>query len=133
LPRARYIFLGRREAVTVLKLDGTPDAILEELSRRAPRAVIALLEGAEGSAVLDGGRVWRPTINHTVDVVDPIGAGDAYVGGYLWATLRGKSPQEAVNIAATVAALKCSTWGDIALVTASEVEDTLAGGPDVRR
>ena len=103
------------------------------MARLAPQAVIALLEGPEGSAVLDSGRVWRPTTNHAVSVIDPIGAGDAYVGGYLWATLTGKSPQEAVNIAATVAALKCSTWGDIALVTLSEVEDPLAGGPEVRR
>jgi 2-dehydro-3-deoxygluconokinase len=66
-------------------------------------------------------------------VVDPIGAGDAYVGGYLWAILRGRAPQEAIDIAATVAALKCSTWGDIALVTPREVEEALAGGPDVRR
>jgi len=56
---------------------------------------------------------WRPDVasnrSHTVQMVDPIGAGDAYVGGYLWATLGGRASQEAVNIAATVAALKCST------------------------
>jgi 2-dehydro-3-deoxygluconokinase len=133
LPRARYVFLGRREAITVFGLDGTAEAILADVARRAPQAVIGLLEGPAGSAILENGRVWRPTTNHTVTVIDPIGAGDAYVGGYLWGTLTGKSPQEAVNIAATVAALKCSTWGDIALVTPSEVEDTLAGGPEVRR
>jgi hypothetical protein len=32
-----------------------------------------------------------------------------------------------------VAALKCSTWGDIALVSPEDVADVLAGGPDVRR
>jgi 2-dehydro-3-deoxygluconokinase len=134
LPRARYVFLGRKEAETVFGLNGTSESILGELASRASsKAVIALLEGADGSAVLDNGRVWRPSIRHNVQVVDSIGAGDAYVGGYLWAMLTGKSPQEAVNIAATVAALKCSTWGDFALVTKTEVEETLAGGPDVRR
>jgi 2-dehydro-3-deoxygluconokinase len=68
-----------------------------------------------------------------VQVVDPIGAGDAFVGGFLWATLRGRPVQEAVDAGAAVAALKCSTWGDIALVDARDVEDLLAGGPDVRR
>jgi 2-dehydro-3-deoxygluconokinase len=133
LPRARYVFLGRMEAHTVFELKGPAEAILEALARRAPKATIGLLEGAAGSTVLDGGRMWRPTINHAVQVIDPIGAGDAYVAGFVWATLTGRSTQEAVNVAATVAALKCSNWGDIALVTPRDVEEALAGGPDVRR
>jgi len=133
LPRARYIFLGRTEAQTVFGLDGGAEDVLDVLARRAPKATIALLQGGDGSTVLDGGRVWRPTIRHTVQMVDPIGAGDAYVAGYLWATLRGRMPQEAVNVAATVAALKCSTWGDVALVSPRDVEDALVGGPDIRR
>jgi 2-dehydro-3-deoxygluconokinase len=133
LPRARYVFLGRAEAQTVFGLEGEAAAIVEAVSRRAPKATIALLQGAEGSTVLDAGRLWRPLVRHRVEVVDPIGAGDAYVGGYLWATLCARGPQEAVDLAATVAALKCSTWGDVALVSAQDVQDALAGGPDVRR
>jgi 2-dehydro-3-deoxygluconokinase len=133
LPRARFVFLGRTEAQTVFGLEGGAEDVLNTLARRAPKATIALLQGADGSAVLDDGRVWCPTVRHTVQMVDPIGAGDAYVGGYLWATLGGRTSQEAVNIAATVAALKCSTWGDVALISARDVEDAIAGGPDIRR
>jgi 2-dehydro-3-deoxygluconokinase len=133
LPRARYVFLGRAEAKTVFGLEGGAEAVLDALARRAPKATIALLQGDEGSTVLDRGRLWRPGVRHAVQMVDPIGAGDAYVGGYLWATLRERGPQEAVDVAATVAALKCSTWGDIALVSPRDVADALAGGPDVRR
>jgi 2-dehydro-3-deoxygluconokinase len=133
LPRARYVFLGRAEAQTVFGLVGSAEEVLEALARRAPKATIALLQGGEGSTVLDGGRLWQPHVRHTVQVVDPIGAGDAYVGGYLWATLKGRTAQESVDVAATVAALKCSTWGDIALVSPRDVDDALAGGPDVRR
>ena len=133
LPRARFVFLGRTEAQTVFGLEGAAEDVLNTLASRAPKATIALLQGADGSAVLDGGRVWCPTVQHTVQMVDPIGAGDAYVGGYLWATLGGRTSQEAVNIAATVAALKCSTWGDVALISARDVEDAIAGGPDIRR
>jgi 2-dehydro-3-deoxygluconokinase len=68
-----------------------------------------------------------------VDVVDPIGAGDAYVAGYLWATLQGRAVQDAVDAGAAVAALKCSIWGDIALITERDVNDARSGGPDVRR
>jgi 2-dehydro-3-deoxygluconokinase len=133
LPRARYVFLGRTEAKTVFGLEGSAEAVLDTLARRASQATIALLQGEDGSTVLADGKLWRPSVRHTVHVVDPIGAGDAYVGGYLATILSGRTPQEAVDVAATVAALKCSIWGDIALINPQDVEDALAGGPDVRR
>jgi len=133
LPKVRYFFLGHTEARTVFRYDAQPEMILEKLATIAPSATIALLQGGDGSTVLHDGAFWRPTAQPSVHVVDPIGAGDAYVAGFLWATLRDRHVQEAVDIAATVAALKCSTWGDIALITERDVNDARAGGPDVRR
>jgi len=101
--------------------------------RDAPNATIALLRGAQGSSVYDRGEIYQPKVQHSINVVDPIGAGDAYVAGYLWASLQGRGTQDAIDIAATVAALKCSTWGDIAVIREQDVIDALAGGPDVRR
>ena len=133
LPAVRHLFMGEAEARTVLELSGSTDAILEALSRLAPKATIALLQGQEGSTVLVDGRLWRPSRTHTVQVVDPVGAGDAYVAGFLWAMLNGRGPQAAVDAGAAVAALKCSTWGDVALIDARDVADLLAGGADIRR
>src|SRR5438445_5494168 len=79
LPRARYLFVGADEARTVFGLDGSPDAVLADLARRAPKATIALMQGADGCTVLDGGRLFRPRRRYDVQVIDPIGAGDAYV------------------------------------------------------
>lgn len=133
LPEAQYVFLGETEARTVFGLGGPAEETVGALARLAPKATVSLLQGENGSTVLEGGRLWRPTRRHAVQLVDPVGAGDAFVAGFLWATLRGRTPQEAVDAAATVAALKCSTWGDVALVSPQDVEDVLTGGPDVRR
>jgi len=133
LPVARHVFMGEAEARTVFGLSGSVDTMVDALARRAPKATIALLQGQDGSTVLADGRLWRPSRTFTVQVVDPVGAGDAYVAGFLWATLNGRGPQEAVDAGAAVAALKCSTWGDVALVDAREVADLLAGGSDIRR
>jgi 2-dehydro-3-deoxygluconokinase len=133
LPAARHVFLGRTEAETVFGLTGPPEEVVEAIARLAPGATVTLLQGEAGSLVLDGGRLWRPRCRPTVQVVDPVGAGDAFVAGFLWATLGGQGTQAAVDAGTAVAALKCSTWGDIALVDARDVEDLLAGGPDVRR
>ena len=133
LPSARYLFLGQTEARQVFGLDGPVDRLLETLARAAPKATIALMQGEEGATVLDGGRLVRAQRRHTVQVVDAVGAGDAYVAGFLWAVLRGRGVEEAVEAAGAVAALKCSTWGDVALISLRDVEEALAGGPDIRR
>jgi 2-dehydro-3-deoxygluconokinase len=133
LPRVRYLFMGEEEAATVFDLTGGPESILETLARWAPKATIALLRGANGSLVRDADRLYAPTRRSAVQVVDPIGAGDAYVAGFLWAMLRERAIGDAVDAADVVAALKCSTWGDIATIDARDVEDALAGGPGVRR
>jgi 2-dehydro-3-deoxygluconokinase len=133
LPTARHVFLGLSEAETVFGLTGAPEATVEAIAKLAPNASVALLRGEAGSLVLDAGRLWHPSRYYTVQVVDPIGAGDAFVAGFLWARLRGRGAQAAVDAGTAVAALKCSTWGDIALIDARDVEDLMAGGPDVRR
>jgi 2-dehydro-3-deoxygluconokinase len=133
LPRARYLFMGQEEAAAVFGLTGAPEATLEALARWAPKATIALMRGADGSLARAGDRFYAPARRPSVQVVDPIGAGDAYVGGFLWATLRERPLQEVVDTADVVAGLKCSTWGDIAVIDVRDVEDGLAGGPGVRR
>jgi 2-dehydro-3-deoxygluconokinase len=133
LPEVRYLFLGEGEARTIFHLTGPAEQTLQALARLAPKATVSLQQGEAGSTVLDGDRFYRPRRRLNVQVVDPIGAGDAYVAGFLWAVLGKRELQDAVEIASAVAALKCSMWGDIALVSPRDVEEVLAGGPDVRR
>lgn len=133
LPEVRYLFLGEGEARAIFNLTGTAEQMLEALARLAPKATVSLQQGPAGSTVLDGDRFYRPRRRLDVQMVDPIGAGDAYVAGFLWAVLGKRALQEAVEAGSAVAALKCSTWGDIALVSPRDVEEILAGGPDVRR
>jgi 2-dehydro-3-deoxygluconokinase len=133
LPRVRYLFAGAEEARTVFGLTGPAEGLIAGLSRLAPAATVVLLQGEAGSIALDGTRLYRPTRRHSVQVVDPIGAGDAYVAGFLWSLRRNRSLQEAVDAAAAVAAIKCSLWGDIAPITPADVEEALGGNPTVRR
>jgi 2-dehydro-3-deoxygluconokinase len=133
LPSVAYLFVGQAEARTIFDLAPSPERTLEALARMAPKAIVTLMRGEEGCLVLAGGRFFQPSRRYPVDVADPVGAGDAYVAGFLWAMLQGRDLQGAVDAGTAVAALKCSTWGDIALVDARDVADLLAGGPDVRR
>jgi 2-dehydro-3-deoxygluconokinase len=134
LPAVRYLFIGSDDAATVFELAGTPDAVLSGLRKIAPAATIALTLGEAGSAALAGSVVHRPSRLYTVTTVDRVGAGDAFAAGFLWRVLTGRSVQEAIDAATALAALKCTIWGDIALVRAVEVEELLASAStEIRR
>ena len=71
---------------------------------------------------------------YTVTTVDRVGAGDAYAAGFLWRVLQGRSVQDAMDTATALAALKCTIWGDIALVRPAEVEELMAStNSEIRR
>jgi len=134
LPAVRYLFIGSDDAATVFELAGPPEAVLNGLRKIAPAATIALTLGEAGSAALAGSVVHRPSRLYTVTTVDRVGAGDAFAAGFLWRVLQGRSVQEAIDAATALAALKCTIWGDIALVRAVEVEELLASAStEIRR
>jgi 2-dehydro-3-deoxygluconokinase len=134
LPRLRYLFIGSDDAATVFDLTGAPETVLSGLHRLAPRATIALTLGEAGAAVLSDDAIVRPSKRYRVTVVDRVGAGDAFAAGVLWAVLTGRGAREAVDAGTALAALKCTMWGDFALVTRAELDELLASDSDeIRR
>lgn len=134
LPHVRYLFIGADDAATVFELTGEPERVLDGMRRLAPAATIALTLGEAGSAVLTPAGVHRPSRRLAVTVVDRVGAGDAFAAGFLWATLIGRDAQQAVDAATALAALKCTIWGDVSLVSRPELEELLAtDSTEIRR
>jgi len=133
-PRLHYLFIGADDAATVFDLVGSPEETLGALRALAPRATTALTLGEAGSAVRAGEVTVRPSKLYDVTVVDRVGAGDAYAAGFLWATLEGRPAQEAVDAATALAALKCTIWGDVPIVTRLELEELMAtDSTEIRR
>lgn len=117
---ADIVFAGPEEAA--LLLDGDPDpaahpdpwARAEEQARRiaalGPRTVVLKL-GALGALALADGAVHRHAIV-PIEPVDPVGAGDAFVGAFL-AELADRRPLRACLAAgARMGALVCAVRGD---------------------
>jgi 2-dehydro-3-deoxygluconokinase len=78
--------------------------------------------------------VYRPGKRYAVTVVDRVGAGDAFAAGFLWALLTGRGAQVAVDAATAMAALKCTIWGDIALVSRAELDELMTSdSTEIRR
>ncbi|WP_405859880.1 PfkB family carbohydrate kinase [Streptomyces sp. NBC_00090] len=87
--------------------------------------------GADGAVgVVDGTAVEQPVVR--VTAMDPIGAGDAFVAGYLAAHLDGAEPIERLRTAATCGAFSVAVMGDWeGLPHRNEL--SLLGGGDVHR
>ncbi|MFJ7289966.1 sugar kinase [Curtobacterium sp. NPDC098951] len=111
--RSAIVFAGDDEARLVLGLaddEGDDETLAHELAALGRgRAVVKL--GSRGAvASVDGVFLRRPAT--PVRVVDPVGAGDAFVAGWLAATLGGATSTEALDRAADAGALACTIESD---------------------
>lgn len=82
------------------------------------------------SAVLWNGRMLRSNLYDLTHIVDRVGAGDAFMAGFIYCILQGKDDQQALEFATAASALKHSIEGDVNLVSVAEVE-TLVKGENV--
>jgi 2-dehydro-3-deoxygluconokinase len=113
---ADLVFAGPEEAALVLGRTPGPSSFDEgellarELAKRGPATVVVKL-GALGALALSGDEVHRaPAL--PVEVVDPVGAGDAFVAGYLSEVVAGGSVPDALRRANACGAAVCRVPGD---------------------
>ena len=110
IPQADIVFAGDDEAAIAV---GSADAPLELAHRLvglgAGQAIIKL--GSRGAvAVVDGSEYERHAI--PVDAIDTVGAGDAFVAGYLAEYVAGTDVPTRLTTAVTVGAYACLSPGD---------------------
>jgi 2-dehydro-3-deoxygluconokinase len=139
-PEVDVLVAAERDAADVLGRDGSDGGEGDSPAERVARGLAAdhgfetviLTRGDEGAlAVHDGQSVEQPV--YEAETLDPIGTGDAFVGGYLARRADGGDVATALSWAAATAALKRTVAGDLAVVTAEEVRsvvDSEAGGID---
>ncbi|MGB3437878.1 MAG: sugar kinase [Actinophytocola sp.] len=124
---ADIVFVGADEAKLVWDVE-EPARIRALLP--AP-ATLVVKQGAAGATLVEGDtELFQPAL--TVDVVEPVGAGDAFAAGFLWATLAGWSPRRRLRAGHLRAATALRTHHDVgpslpdayvyAMLDASEAE-----------
>ncbi|GAA1890068.1 sugar kinase [Asanoa iriomotensis] len=109
LPYTRYLVLGQDEAPTLFGTDEPAEVFAR--ARAAGVGEVVLKAGADGCyyATPDG-PVHLPTA--AVEVVDPVGAGDAFAGAYLAARLAGIDTRGAAWLGSQFAAGVVAAPGD---------------------
>ncbi|MBC6445713.1 sugar kinase [Actinokineospora xionganensis] len=109
VPQADLVFAGPEEASLIVGED-EPGGMARALSALGP-AVAVLKLGDQGALVHTVGEILVQQA-FPVTCVDPIGAGDAFVAGYLAGTLDGSDAARCLRLAATCGAFAVSAAGD---------------------
>ena len=112
LARHADILLPGADEADLLTGESDPECAARALAQLGPRAVIVKV-GAAGAIALVEGELLRAPATALERVVDPIGAGDAFAGGFLAGTLRGMSVGDALALANRCGALAMSAPGDM--------------------
>jgi 2-dehydro-3-deoxygluconokinase len=126
IQESEILICGRDDACRVFGLEGDDGEIIRNLVRLSRARRVVLSREADGILAWDGQAFIRqPAL--PVQVIDPIGAGDALAAGVLYGWLKG-SFQEGVRVGAVLAALALTQHGDMLDTTPEEIYSLLEEG-----
>jgi 2-dehydro-3-deoxygluconokinase len=128
--RADLLFLSDEEAE--LLLGGTGGESIQR-ARREMRAKTVIVHRADGAFAAEDEGITEKA-GYKVEVVDTVGAGDAFVAGFLCGRLRGWTTGECLQMANACGACAVTVPGDVkGLPTAEEALALLRGRTEVER
>lgn len=120
LPLVDILVAAERDVRSVLGHEGTPEELVRGLASSYDHDVVILTQGEDGAmGATPAGIVDQPS--YDVETLDPVGTGDAFLGGFLARYLDDDPFEKALDFAAATAALKRTMRGDIAVITPREV------------
>lgn len=122
--RADLLFLSDEEAELLLGGE-EPEAVRR--AARDLRAGTVVVHGAGGAFAIEGDQLFeRPA--YPVEVVDTVGAGDAFVGGFLSGRLRGWDTGKSLELANACGACAVTVPGDAESMPFEDEALVLVGG-----
>ncbi|WP_256388035.1 sugar kinase [Allokutzneria sp. NRRL B-24872] len=117
---ADIVLVGSDEAEA---LWGTDDPAQVRSLLPGPKTLV-VKQGADGATLIeDGRRVFEPALS--VDVVEPVGAGDAFAAGFLASTLDGREPGRRLRAGHLSAAGTLLTHEDVGEALPAELVSAL--------
>ncbi len=124
LSQVTVLISTAEDAQVLFGIGGSARAVAEALRARFPCEVVAVTDGAQFAAASAQQTLERG--GYKVDVVDRIGAGDAFAAGFLHGFLA-RDVKRGLDYGAALAALKHSYHGDAVWASPEDVEGLIAG------
>lgn len=131
-----YLFMNQAETAAVCALYEVPT--VQELFKQGRFKIIVTTKGAEGSTVYVKTGVQVDVLNikavPPACLVDPAGAGDAYIAGFILGLLEARSPRHCGELGATLAsfileATGCTTAAPEKAVLLARHDEHFGGKP----
>lgn len=110
LPKVDVVFAGDEEAALAVGPSEDSMELARRIAAMGPRQVIIKLGGGGCVALIDGNEYLLDALK--VPVLDTVGAGDAFVAGYIAEMLEGLAPHQRLQTAVRTGALSCMVAGD---------------------
>jgi 2-dehydro-3-deoxygluconokinase len=122
LEHVDLLFCGRGDASTIWNLTGSPLDIARNLLDRSSAGLVIVTAGDAGATAGDrSGNAWHQPAP-PVDIIDPVGAGDAFAAGFLHSWF--DDPEDlpaALRSAVASASIAMTIPGDLAVITPDEL------------
>jgi 2-dehydro-3-deoxygluconokinase len=140
LSQCDLVFSAHRDAMQLFGASSEPYVAARQLHKRFDCKTMVLTLGEDGAiavnrnadGVLD--ETHQPQHFRVGQIVDRIGAGDAFDSGFMAGQMWGMSIQDSLNYGNAMSALKITIPGDLALFSKDEVDALVSGarGASVR-
>ena len=117
------LICGEGDAQTVFNISGSPESVLQQLHDLSGSAHVVLTRSDEGSATLVDGELVQLEAG-TVEMVDRLGAGDAFTAGVIDGFLTGDLV-EGMKRGTALAGLALTQHGDMISTSRQELEQLL--------
>jgi 2-dehydro-3-deoxygluconokinase len=125
LPFVNLLIMTEEDAVRLFGAQVQREEALQALLRHFSLDAVVMTLGGEGSIAYDGRAFYRAP-GHVVQVVNRLGAGDAFVAGLLYGYIH-FGLQEGLHYGSAMSALKLTIPQNIPLVNKEDVERLVKG------
>ncbi len=126
LPQIDLLLCPLSDAQILFGMAGSGEEIAHQFRDRFGIPSVVITCGGEGARATDDSGYWSASAYELGNIVDRIGAGDAFDAGVLYGYLQGDL-QLGMEYGSAMAALKHTIPGDLLLATRTEIEAVLQG------
>jgi len=126
LRQAALIIMTGEDAAALFKLNSEPETVVKRIQYLFHCRVAVLTVGGKGALLWDGNRLLHEPGFALTEVVDRLGAGDAFAAGMIYGFLKNKLAL-GLKYGIAMSAMKLGMRGDYWWGTRAEVEQVLKG------
>jgi 2-dehydro-3-deoxygluconokinase len=123
-PLVDVLICTAEDAFDLFGANEVPETAIAQLAADLGVETVVLTLGAAGAIASRGGMTFRRE-GHPVEIVDRVGAGDAFVAGLIWGLIDG-SLELGMQRGLAMSALKMTLHGDLFRLDAGDVAALLA-------